>query len=159
MFIEEQSCSFQLFLGRAKQSPGLCCQLRGLHRGSLLAQTLECVCTALEPAALMGKENWLSGSYSLWLSSRMGLVLLQKKLIWASCILGISAGFGCNLPARNLIMPPTGNPPNSNKWDSEACQGMKQSFSIGILPHYGSYSCSQTLWETWLFSLRFDSGI
>lgn len=59
--INEQSCSCQLFLGRATLSPGLCCQLRGLHRGSLLAQTLECVPTALEPAVLMVKKT---GSYS-----------------------------------------------------------------------------------------------
>lgn len=36
-----------------------------------------------------------------WSSSRTGLVLHQKKLIMATCILGISAGFGCNLSARN----------------------------------------------------------
>lgn len=37
-----------------------------------------------------------------WWSSRTGLLLHQKKLIWATCILGISAGFDCNLPASNL---------------------------------------------------------
>lgn len=77
--------------------------VRRLHKGSLLAQTLQPVCTALSL-----QSSWVKKCGCLevilpvfWLSNRTGLVLHQKKLIQAMCILGISAGFGCNLPARN----------------------------------------------------------